>query len=939
MSVTPLGFTHPPMVVIPGRRRISTQPPIRGGNQFGAGDQISFKLVIDTSQAEYLDLFSLRFRCKEMWAKYDSLPQEPEALVTRRETALVDGGPQNMITRVQLVLNDSLDMLPDLDDYARFFNLIWSKAVDQYARQEMEYSCFHNPDDDDVQAWRRDLINPALWGGRDIFNDPIRSNTGSVPIILGFNPTSRYMPVRMAAGAMAELILTLAPDSDVILPKIRRDDDAVHVEQPHYYVRQPELTCEIVRANQLTQAELAQMTAVQGGIALNYTHAKLVRQQAPASSTEDWILVNSLSKSLAGWVGYCRPILETSKPYFSDSPMAPKLAVPNSGVPSFDNTASSGWDYEKRKFLEFYPLPLAGAGELQTQIGDIKYPPRPRDWKARMYDNRTWDTTAPSFYDYPQTTVQSYAGVLDEFVASLTTLAVMETERPVFDSVPLWPRPDQARWNPYKSSVSGETNMNKTVKLANSKAKSSGSNRYPHQSQWTMSEYLSALRPSESRTTQSGVDVDRVGNHMQIRVKRANLSQQIFPQAFTNVVAACPYAASGAVTSVTAAVSMTYNGVNAYMYTTPGNTSRPQPFYYDFTLAVGAHTTMTVNSVTGALDGAYLQISSAAGTYARIMRSVWTGTQFTVKLMAPFQPSVVSTWTAFEKISFQRMSGYHWGTLLSHILVDGQQEACVAVTVASTLATANQKRELLGKWFCVSPTNAGERDAISWMGKIVDIDSSSLSETGVTSGVPISTYSTPVGGVSTLVIENGDINGGVIGTWSAACAENELAGKRVYVVQAGASWVGTILTNSVITTGTLSSATLTLTVRWDVLNGPTVGGTFAIAAGEPFIHIYRGPPSTTQLQLTLRGTRYFDWRQAPSRSQTSSGLFNLGNAPYWWVTDDYQTVNDVTNDHLDFTGSTARQMPNPIAYLQYYVWLLENRSIFWSNDGRIAVSH
>lgn len=196
-GVTPLSFQQPQLVVIPGRRRFSRQPPTRGGNRFGSGEQISFKVALDTSQNEYLDLKKLRCRFERLWAEFDSIPVAFGVDDERRETELVKGGPQNLIQRIDLLLNDSLDVLPSIDEYARFYNLIFQTAVDQYGRKEMDYMVAQDLDTSDVFTWQLNMMNDNRWGGRDVYNDPILNGTGTIPLLFGFASSTRYFPVRM----------------------------------------------------------------------------------------------------------------------------------------------------------------------------------------------------------------------------------------------------------------------------------------------------------------------------------------------------------------------------------------------------------------------------------------------------------------------------------------------------------------------------------------------------------------------------------------------------------------------------------------------------------------------------------------------------------------------------------------------------------------------
>lgn len=198
-GVTPLSFQQPQLVVIPGRRRYSRQPPTRGGNRFGSGEQISFKIALDTSQNEYLDLKKIRVRYDRLWAEFDSIPAlfDQSNTTERREVELVKGGPQNLIQRLEMVLNDSMDVLPTIDEYARFYNLQFKMAVDQYGRKEMDFAVFQDLDVDDVFTWYLNMQNDARWTGRDIYNDPLLNGTGSVPLMFGFASTTRYFPVRM----------------------------------------------------------------------------------------------------------------------------------------------------------------------------------------------------------------------------------------------------------------------------------------------------------------------------------------------------------------------------------------------------------------------------------------------------------------------------------------------------------------------------------------------------------------------------------------------------------------------------------------------------------------------------------------------------------------------------------------------------------------------
>lgn len=752
-----------------------------------------------------------------------------------------------------------------------------------------------------------------------------------------------------------EIIITLAPDSQVVLPMVRDDNQVV--EQPRYYVRMPELTCEFVRANQLTQAELAQATAVQGGIALNYVYPHLVKRQIPASSTEDWITFNSLSKSMNGWMGYVQPVLQEAKPLICHEPMAPGKAVASGSSPIIANKSFSGWEYEQNKHFEFLPLPVFGDGEVQTQLGDIKYPPKPREWRRRLYDSRNWvGSSEPSAWDYPQSSVQSYSNVVKPFNTLINTSATYECQRDVFDANPFWPSTEQARWNPIADPERGQSI--RTVQYANSKAKSSGSNKYPVNSSWLMTEYLSALKPSESRLTQSGVDVDRVGNHAQIRVRRPDVGQMSFPHGFAYVNTDQKYAANAV--DIYNAAPLALSGFSAqpvgYNYKTPGNTSRWRPFHYQFLMSdASVPTTLGVTAASGALDGAYLQINSGGTQWCRIMRSTWNGTNFTITVMAPFQHSIVATWTSALGITFQRNSGYHTVALGNHFIMDNQEEcSCFLVVQSGALANIDaMEREFLGKWMCMTPNTGSAKHAASVMGQIVAVDPLGITNYSITAGTPTSTWTTPDAyRVGTLVIQVADIQGGV---WSTTAAANAWQGGRVITKQAGRFYGGTITTNTAITS--TSQASVTLGVKWDTGNVMGTGGTFTGDAVESFVWIYAkttGSAGTTECQITMRGVRRFDWRVNPTRrvltnadsaetnliKQAEETLSVFGIGSLGWITDDYETINDLTNDHLDFTLASGNQHSmNPITYLEYYIWALENRTVFWSNSGQIAVSH
>lgn len=783
-----------------------------------------------------------------------------------------------------------------------------------------------------------------------------------------------------------EIIITLAPDAKVLLPMVRSDNQVV--EQPRYYVRMPELTCEFVRTNQLTQAELAQATALQGGIALNYVYPHLIRRQIPASSTEDWITFNSLSKSMAGWIGYCQPVLYEAKPLVCHEPMAPSKAVADGASPIIANKSFSGWEHEQNSHFEYLPLPLFGDGEVQTQLGDIKYPPKPREWRRRLYDNRNWTGNAePSAWNYPQSSAKSYSGVLNEFNALLNTSATYECQRDVFDANPFWPATEQARWNPAHSSMKESTSYLKTegakdavgtqltptstrmwstdkvksnirsISYANSKAKSSGSNKYPTDSQWMMCEYLSALKPSESRLTQSGVDVDRVGNHAQIRIRRPDVSQMQFPHGFAYVGSGQKYAvgAVDAVTGLTLAMLYQSSQPAGYNYQTPGNTSRYRPFHYQFKLTDAAvQTTLGVTAASGALDGAYIQVNADGTNWCRVLQSTWDGTNFTVIVMAPFQKSVVSTWTTAVGVSFQKNSGYHTVSLGNHFIMDGQEEcSCFLVVQSGALANiAAMEREFLGKWMCMTPNTGTAKHAASVMGQIVAVDALGITNYSITGGTPTSTWTTPDAyRVGTLVINVADIQGGL---WSTTATANAWEGARVITKQAGLFYGGTLVAtrvNNVVTVPantaitTTNQASVTLQVKWDTANVMGTGGTFTGDAVESFIWIYAkttGSAGTTECQITMRGVRRFDWRVNPNRVITTNGaavasLASFGIGSLGWITDDYETINDLTNDHLDFTANP--HVMNPITYLEYFIWVLENRTVFWSNSGQIAVSH
>lgn len=513
----PVGFQTPVTTIVPARRRLGNKYSSRGA-LFKSNEEMIFPLNIDTAENEYVDLATLRLSAEKISAEYS-------AGSTQDQVALVKGGFQNVISRLQIRLNNSIDLI-DTNQYHRFYNLVLSKAVNKEGRQDNDFMNWREGDTTDVDAWRQ-IYSRSQWNGQDILNYPIE-DVAPVRLMTGFAPTTRYLPARLAAGAQIEVIITTSPDSDVVLPKVGIKTAAM--EQPTYTVQQPQLHFDVVRVNAVTQSELAQQTMENGGIALNYYYTNYFSHVSPAASTLDIIKTNSLSRSMTGWLAVIEPIFSENMEFYSDNMVHPSF----NSTAAITNATASGWSGAKNKYFEYLPLPLFGAGQYQTLVGDIKYPPLARSWRKRTYESKTWGaTTATDPWMYSQSTANSFAGIRDFWEATMNVEQVMEPERLVFDAHPFWPEPTQAHWEPIANEATGEIDQFRTVDLRNSRSFSSGSYMYPERTQWVMSEYMAAVEPAAARTIQTGVDVDRVGNTWTLEVKRPSLSgaSVAFPQA------------------------------------------------------------------------------------------------------------------------------------------------------------------------------------------------------------------------------------------------------------------------------------------------------------------------------------------------------------------------------------------------------------------------
>ena len=515
----PQGFKPPVTVVVPARRLHKDERPTRGGTDFGALDEVTFTLSVDTRANQYLDLSSLSLEFEKLTATTGA--------VTDR-TALVKGGPQNLIRRLRIKFNDTTIL--DLDAYARLYNLVRQWGMGRQARREAEF-----------QGWREG--NAFAWDGEDIKTTPFE-NIGPLRLITMFSPTTKYIPTRLLEGANIDVEITFEDNEKVVVKKVRNDDELATMADPKYSISGPKLSYDLVSVNMETQAALESEMAQTGGLAFNYVHPHYFTRVLESTSTFDHIQFTTLSRNFAGIIMYMTPIFNSLPEFHTDSPLEARL----------DNSVamSSGFDLCKDQYFQSIPLPMYGDGSYQFVVGDRRVPPTPRQWTTPLKTVEFPIAPATAAGSFPATSYDDTTRVQDTprsadnqfpdqaYHAKNSMMRMVDPLMQMFDAIPMWPESSQAYYRSQRESepYSGK-NPTRVIPSVSSFYENSGhthTSSFDWKSHFLMTEYTSAYTPTTGAVIQSGTDVDRSGGNFEIWLKRASFESatQVYPRQYAH---------------------------------------------------------------------------------------------------------------------------------------------------------------------------------------------------------------------------------------------------------------------------------------------------------------------------------------------------------------------------------------------------------------------
>lgn len=642
--MNPIGFQQPETVIIPGARYTHTEQPTRGGTDFQAGDELTYTISVDTRPNQYLDLHSLRFEGERLFATSTS---------ANARSALVKGGLQNLISRFRLQPNRKEAI--DCPDFNRLYNKLMPKIVDARNRHFREYTSGRLT----AETYSSERDGAVVqWDGHDIINTPL-DHVGPVSIMKLFAPTTRYIPTRMLEGATIDVILTLAPNRQVVLKKVMNDNEIADLPEPEYTLRGPRLVYELVMVNDETQAALADETADAGGIALNYFQPHFFTRLLPAASTLDHVQFTTLSRNFASMFLDAEPVFDANSVYYSDTPL--QWSLQNSTV------LSSGFSLMKDQFFNTLPLPAFGDGSYQFVIGDRPIPPTPREWKQQTFvTNQAFHphTATAAYparsYDDPRFFTATNANVfpLAESRVDMSVAKASSAVSQVFKALPVWPIEQDAGYTPAPAKLPHDGNEvivkpGRTAYLTNRATQHTGNLDW--RSDFCLAEYTSAFEPDTAGFINSGTDIDRVGGNIEVHLKRGAIEATTdYPFTYANLssdtkfsAAYPPYDLQNGSTALSAAVGKS-GTVNATKSRNISGTSSvvwaaaPAPFTTDpyvrlltITTASGVTNAGATNFYLGCCINVLVGSDNYSGVIIGAVSGPGAGTTTTTSIIVP----------------------------------------------------------------------------------------------------------------------------------------------------------------------------------------------------------------------------------------------------------------------------------------------------------------